>query len=71
MGEARRLAVARALLKEAPVYILDEPTEGLDETTADILMNALDVRLRGKTLLIISHRERDLRLADAVVRLRP
>ncbi len=69
-GEARRLAVARALLKEAPVYVLDEPTEGLDDETADALMDALDARLRGKTVLIISHRERDFRLADKVVRFR-
>jgi ATP-binding cassette subfamily C protein CydC len=69
-GEARRLAVARALLKDAPVYVLDEPTEGLDERTADALMDALDARLRGKTLIVISHRDRDLRLADKVVRFR-
>jgi ATP-binding cassette subfamily C protein CydC len=70
-GEARRLAVARALLKEAAVYILDEPTEGLDEKTADALMDALEQRLRGRTILIISHRERDVRRASKVVRLRP
>jgi ATP-binding cassette subfamily C protein CydC len=69
-GEARRLAVARALLKEAPIYILDEPTEGLDEKTADSLMAALNARLRGKTLLVISHRDRDLSFADKVVRFR-
>jgi ATP-binding cassette subfamily C protein CydC len=69
-GEARRLAVARALLKEAPLYVLDEPTEGLDEVTADALMDALDARFRGKTLLIISHRESDMRFMDTVVRLR-
>jgi ATP-binding cassette subfamily C protein CydC len=68
-GEARRLAVARALLKDAPIYVLDEPTEGLDEKTADSLMAALGARLRGKTLIVISHRERDLALADRTVRL--
>jgi ATP-binding cassette subfamily C protein CydC len=68
-GEARRLAVARTLLKEAPIYILDEPTEGLDEKTADSLMAALNARLRGKTLIVISHRDRDLSFAEKVVRL--
>jgi ABC-type multidrug transport system fused ATPase/permease subunit len=68
-GEARRLAVARALLKDAPICILDEPTEGLDDATADSLIAALDVRLAGKTIIIISHRERDLRFADRIVRL--
>ena len=68
-GEVRRLAVARALLRKAPIYVLDEPTEGLDEPTADRLMAALDARLRGKTLLVISHRPRDLRMVDQVVEL--
>ena len=68
-GEVRRLAVARALLKEAPVYVLDEPTEALDEETAVSLMAGLMARLEGRTVLIISHQDRDLRFADSVVRL--
>ena len=68
-GEVRRLAVARALLKDAPIYVLDEPTEGLDEQTADRLMAALDARLRGKTLLVISHRARDLRFVNSVIQI--
>ena len=70
-GEARRLAVARALLKDASVYVLDEPTEGLDDAAADALVAALDVRLRGRTVIVISHRDRDLRFTDSVVRLGP
>ena len=70
-GEVRRLAVARALLKDAPIYVLDEPTEGLDESTADQLIAALDARLRGRTVLVISHRPRDLRFVDHVVQLGP
>ena len=68
-GEARRLAVARALLKPAPVYVLDEPTEALDEEAARSLMTALMARLAGRTVLIISHQDRDLRFADGIVRL--
>jgi ATP-binding cassette subfamily C protein CydC len=70
-GEGRRLAIARALLKEAPIYLLDEPTEGLDELTADALIDSLMWRLRSRTILIFTHRERDLRLASRVVRLNP
>ena len=54
-GQSRRLAVARALLKDAPIWILDEPTEGLDPVTARELAAALDAALAGKTVLAISH----------------
>ncbi len=54
-GQARRLALARALLKDAPIWILDEPTEGLDPLTARELMRTLDEALAGKTVLAISH----------------
>jgi ABC-type transport system involved in cytochrome bd biosynthesis fused ATPase/permease subunit len=68
-GEARRLAVARALLRKAPVYVLDEPTEALDEETAVSLMTSVMARCAGRTVLIISHQDRDLRFADRVIRL--
>jgi ATP-binding cassette subfamily C protein CydC len=68
-GECKRVAVARALLKKAPVYLLDEPTEGLDSGTADALLAAVDERVGRGTLVIISHRERDLALARRVIRL--
>jgi ATP-binding cassette subfamily C protein CydC len=65
-GEGQRLAVARALLREAPVFILDEPTEGLDDQIAEELLDSLDRALRGRTVIIISHRPRDHRLATVV-----
>lgn len=55
-GQARRLSVARALLHDAPVWILDEPTEGLDTVTERELMASLFRRIRGKTLILITHR---------------
>lgn len=55
-GEARRIAVARALLTEAPVLVLDEPTEGLDAQTAAALYRALASATRGRTVLLITHR---------------
>jgi len=66
VGEVQRIAVARALLKNAPVYLLDEPTEGLDDRTADRLLAAVERRLRGRTVVIASHRPRDISLADRV-----
>lgn len=55
-GEARRIAIARALLQDAPVLVLDEPTEGLDARTARDLYAALDAAARNRTLLLITHR---------------
>ena len=69
VGEARRLALARALLKDAPFVILDEPTEALDEATAEAMLASVNARLTGKTLIVITHRQRDLSIVDRVVRL--
>ena len=55
-GEARRLAIARALLKDAPILVLDEPTEGLDAPTARALEETLARAMRGRTVLLITHR---------------
>ena len=66
-GQARRLAVARIILKDAPIWVLDEPTEGLDATTAGRLMNRLFEHTSGKTLILITHHTNDLRLMDRVV----
>ena len=70
-GEARRIALARALVKDAPIVILDEPTEGLDLATERMVVSRLAEQLQGKTVLIISHRPVCLELADSVVRMAP
>ncbi|HYG05023.1 MAG TPA: thiol reductant ABC exporter subunit CydC [Stenotrophomonas sp.] len=54
-GQARRLAVARALLRQAPLLVLDEPTEGLDVDTADALLLDVAAALGERSLLLISH----------------
>lgn len=68
-GEARRIALARALLKEAQLLILDEPTEGLDAATERQVVARLAARCAGRTVLIVTHRPACLALADRVVRL--
>ena len=55
-GERRRLAIARAVLKDAPIVVLDEASADLDSTTEAALWSALDPWLEGRTALVISHR---------------
>lgn len=66
-GQARRLAIARALLKDAPILVLDEPTEGLDGPTARSLMRNLAALGRDRSLLLITHRPEGLEQMDAIL----
>ncbi|WP_045046347.1 heme ABC transporter ATP-binding protein/permease CydC [Rouxiella chamberiensis] len=63
-GEQRRLGLARALLHDAPLWILDEPTEGLDAETERHILTLLDTHCRDKTLLLITHRLTGLEKMD-------
>jgi len=65
-GERQRLSIARALLKDAPVLILDEPTASLDSVTEAGLLAALDRLKQGRTTLVIAHRLSTVRDADAI-----
>ncbi|MDD5411272.1 MAG: ATP-binding cassette domain-containing protein, partial [Methylobacter sp.] len=65
-GEARRIALARLYLKNAPVLILDEPTEGLDSDTERDVFKALADFVGDKTVVMVTHREAGLGLVDAV-----
>jgi ATP-binding cassette subfamily C protein CydC len=65
-GEARRIALARLYLKNAPVLILDEPTEGLDRDTERDVFKALAEFAVDKTVVMVTHREAWLGLADVV-----
>jgi ABC-type transport system involved in cytochrome bd biosynthesis fused ATPase/permease subunit len=55
-GERQRLAIARTLLKDAPILLLDEPTANLDPLTEQALLAAIHELMRGRTVLTISHR---------------
>ena len=54
-GQMQRLSIARALLSQADIWLLDEPCSGLDSETAEQVLNTLDEASFGKTVLIISH----------------
>ncbi|TFH50481.1 MAG: ATP-binding cassette domain-containing protein, partial [Methanothrix sp.] len=68
-GEARRIALARTLLKDVPLYLLDEPTEGLDAATENLLLARIDKRLLGKSLLLITHRPAPLGIVDRIIKM--
>lgn len=66
-GELRRLSIARALLKDAPIVILDEPTEGLDADLERRVMQSVLEACRDKAVLVITHRPAGLELLDEIV----
>ncbi|MEJ5240333.1 MAG: thiol reductant ABC exporter subunit CydD [Anaerolineales bacterium] len=66
-GQAQRLAIARAFLKDAPILILDEPTSGLDPETESLLEDSLRRLMAGKTVLIIAHRLNTVYTADRIL----
>jgi ABC-type transport system involved in cytochrome bd biosynthesis fused ATPase/permease subunit len=66
-GQVRRLVIARALLADPEVLLLDEPTEHLDRATADALMDDLNGLTRGRTTLLITHDLRGLAHFDEIL----
>lgn len=69
VGQARRLALARAILKDAPILILDEPTESLDAATERAVLVGLRRFMRGRTTLLLTHRQAPLALSERVIAL--
>ncbi len=67
VGQRQRIGIARAFLKNAPILILDEPTSALDPTTEAAIMQTLDVLMRGRTTLIITHRIATVHGVDNIV----
>jgi ABC-type multidrug transport system fused ATPase/permease subunit len=66
-GEKQRIAIARAVLRDAPILILDEPTSSLDAASERLVIDALQRAAAGRTTLIIAHRLSTVRLADQIV----
>lgn len=66
-GECQRLSIARALLKDAPVILLDEATASLDVDSETQIQEAISELVSGKTVLVIAHRMRTIEAADQIV----
>jgi ABC-type multidrug transport system fused ATPase/permease subunit len=66
-GQKQRLAVARALLTDAPLLLLDEPTSAVEPESEALIIEALERLMQGRTTLIVSHRLSLARTADRVV----
>ena len=66
-GEAQRIALARAFLKNAPLLIMDEPTANLDPQTEAEMISSLKELIVGRTVLIIAHRLNTIKEADKII----
>lgn len=65
-GEKQRIGLARAFLHNAPFILLDEPTSNLDSLNEGAILKALGEEREGKTVILVSHRESTMRIADKV-----
>jgi ATP-binding cassette subfamily B protein/subfamily B ATP-binding cassette protein MsbA len=66
-GEQLRITIARAILRDAPILILDEPTAALDATTEALVMQGLEKLTEGRTTFVIAHRLSTVRRADVIL----
>ena len=65
-GQRQRIAIARAVIRDTPILILDEPTAGLDAASEQAVMEALDRLMQGRTSVVIAHRLGTIRGADVI-----
>ena len=68
-GEQQRLGLARCFLKDAEIYLFDEPTSNLDALNESIILNSIKKYMKGKTIIMVSHRDSTLRICDNVIKM--
>ena len=66
LGMRQRLGLARAFLHDAPFLLLDEPTSNLDSLNEAVILKSLREEREGKTVVLVSHRQSTMRIADTV-----
>jgi subfamily B ATP-binding cassette protein MsbA len=66
-GQRQRIAIARAIIRDTPILILDEPTAGLDAVAEQAVTEALDTLMKGRTSVIIAHHLATIRRADVIL----
>jgi len=67
VGEKQRISIARALLKDPPILVLDEATSSVDTRTERLIQQALDRLMEGRTCFVIAHRLSTVRHADQIL----
>jgi subfamily B ATP-binding cassette protein MsbA len=65
-GQRQRIAIARAVIRDTPILILDEPTAGLDAASEQAVIKALDALMKGRTSVVIAHHLGTIRHADVI-----
>lgn len=68
-GERQRIGIARAFLHDAPLLLLDEPTSNLDSLNEGIILKSLKESAEEKTVVLVSHRESTMQVADVILKM--